>query len=711
MKCEKCGNEVREGSIFCGVCGSRLMVEGLRSKHEIEFTDAPLDTRAEVLKPKKKSGGCCGCFFSFLIVILVIFGIIKLLGWYKQYSYNKFVEETLLVDTIGDIKLTEEEAKEDWNNDGISNERAEELGLNIVSFDSDGDGLSDADEINIYKSDPLKYSTMDDIYSDGDKVTLGYDLTKRYETFAILKTANPSLMVEIDDAHDMKFYYKDYKGLIPDGYYLGFQPFRLYSFEGEVDLTLENPENYKVISYDALKEKVVNIKSRVENNNLVFTVSDDNPILIVYKDSVLKKMDVNAMASINGKYSNNVKKEYFVITFPIVNFLLKHPVYVLEIDNGITSGGGSDLILQEEINKKVNGKFKIEHYFTNERGIRILESMLSNLSSQIYSNVGEENKSFIDYIITYRRISGKNELFKYLISNYDDSAKEETEEDVIYDTTDPFGDKYSNMSCTYCADSGFRVGVNAFPFQNLSTEVSFGGVCAGFSYITTNVYNNGRIPKTLVGKYDMSGNEYNNIWNKNLYNYKPTDKDLILYADLERNNENKLNSSTMSKPDSEVVKALEYYWDDYNKDTRMTKFGWAWNSSFDKMTFIDASTVDNLVKQFKQNKIVSVSLLSDSQHAVNAYMITEDRNDSDILYIKAYDNNLPNDMFWNADSNDKVKYDVTIILKRIYENTLFGTKVKYAYTYDPIGSSSYNYGTYNKTYDGILFLDENNKVL
>ena len=50
-------------------------------------------------------------------------------------------------------------------------------------------------------------------------------------------------------------------------------------------------------------------------------------------------------------------------------------------------------------------------------------------------------------------------------------------------------------------------------------------------------------------------------------------------------------------------------------------------------------------------------------------------------------------------------------MKKVYENTLFGEKVKYSYEYNPINSSSYNYGTYNKTFDGIYFYDENNRAL
>lgn len=706
MKCKNCGSEIREGAVFCAACGSRQLVEGLRSEHELSFTDAPIDTRAEVLKPKKKSGGCCGCLFNLVFFILVIMGIILFIGWYREYSYNKLVQESLLVDKTGIKELNESEKRQDWNNDGISNEEAEQIGLNITVMDSDGDGLSDKDEINKYKTNPVKYSTTGDIYSDGQKVALGYNLTKRYETFDILETPNPMLKVEIDNAHDMRFYYKEYKGMVPAGYYLGFQPFRLFSFSGEVDVEMDDPNKYQVISYDLITNEVKKISSKVENSNLVFTVRNDNPILITYKDSVIKEMNDSELTEVSSKFTNEIRKEYYVVAIPAMTYLFNQPAYVFEMDNK-TVKGESNEDLVKEINGKANEKFRIKHYYTNEKNIGFIQEMLGKLSNEIYSNVGEENKNFIDYVISYKKVTSEEELYQYLDSKF---GKKENNNSVE-EKAQVFEEKYNNMGCAYCGDSGFKVDVNAFPFQNLSTEKSSGGVGAGFGYITSTIYNNGGIPRSLAGIYNMDTESYTNIWNKNLYSYKPTDKELIKYGDDKRNNEKTLNSNEMSSPDSEVVKALNYYSEKFNNDTRIQKFGWYWNNSFEKRFYIESSTIDNLVKKFKEGKIVNALLLGDGQHVINAYKITEDKNDPDILYIKAYDNNLVNDMFWNADSSKKVKYDVTITLKRVYENTLSGTKTKYTYVYNPIGSDSYKYGTMRSTYDGILFLDGDNKVL
>ena len=711
MKCTKCGSEVKEGYVFCTICGTRMMVEGIRSKHEVSMSQNIITAFPDD-KKEKKSGGCCGCVVVFLILILLVFGIVKGVAWYREYEFEKLIKDTLITDDGFKAELSEEEKNQDWNNDGISNADAERLGLNISVLDSDGDGLSDADEINIHKSDPLKYSTMDDIYSDGYKIKNGKDILTKYETFNILSTDNPMFKVEIDDAHDMGFVYKPYNGIIPDGYYLGFEPFRLFSFVGEVDIEFEDPKNFEVVSFDLVNFEVKKIKSKVENENLVFKVSDDNPIMVVYKESIVKHMSENTLSTIVDDFNNDVKKDYHVISFPLVTWLFKHPIYVLEADNTILKGG-TDEEFQKEFNEKADGMFTISHHYTNYSGINFIKMLLGDLTSEIYKNVGEENKSFVDYIVTYRRVSSDSELYEYLLGVYgtDEDTESDDVEEEIYDTTDPFSEKYNNLKCEFCADSGFKVGVNAFKFENVTTKVS-NGLCAGFSYMTTNIYNNGNMPKTVVGEYDMRSSEYDNIWNKNLYSFEPTDEGLMTYVDLKRKNEVVLDSLSMSKPDNEIIKALEYYWEDYNNSTRMTKFDWAWNSAFEKNTYIKESTVKNLVNQFKAGKIVSVSLLkSEEGHAINAYKIVEDKNDPNILYIKAYDNNLPNDMFWNSNSSGKVKYDVTIVLKRIYENTIFGEKVKYSYSYSPINSSSYNYGTFNKTFDGILFLDENNRVL
>lgn len=64
---------------------------------------------------------------------------------------------------------------DDLDRDGIPNAREAELGTSQTEYDTDGDGLSDVDEIDFWKTDPLKADTDTDGFSDGWEVISGYN--------------------------------------------------------------------------------------------------------------------------------------------------------------------------------------------------------------------------------------------------------------------------------------------------------------------------------------------------------------------------------------------------------------------------------------------------------------------------------------------------------------------------------------------------------
>lgn len=67
------------------------------------------------------------------------------------------------------------DAEADSDEDGLSNVKEIEIGTNPQISDTDCDGLSDGDEINIYGTDPLNPDTDNDGISDGEEVKLGLD--------------------------------------------------------------------------------------------------------------------------------------------------------------------------------------------------------------------------------------------------------------------------------------------------------------------------------------------------------------------------------------------------------------------------------------------------------------------------------------------------------------------------------------------------------
>lgn len=84
----------------------------------------------------------------------------------------------------------------DSDGDGLSDAQEAEIGTNPQSADSDNDGLSDGEEIFIYHTNPLKSNTNGDGYPDGTAVLNLYDPAGKQGTTlladAIVKNYDPT---------------------------------------------------------------------------------------------------------------------------------------------------------------------------------------------------------------------------------------------------------------------------------------------------------------------------------------------------------------------------------------------------------------------------------------------------------------------------------------------------------------------------------------
>lgn len=96
----------------------------------------------------------------------------------------------------------------DDDNDGLSNYLEKLLGTDPNNPDTDGDGLTDWDEIYIYETDPLKYDTDGDEISDGDEVLYVYirDMDSEGRVYFIKKLRSE---LEPDIASALRVVYKD----------------------------------------------------------------------------------------------------------------------------------------------------------------------------------------------------------------------------------------------------------------------------------------------------------------------------------------------------------------------------------------------------------------------------------------------------------------------------------------------------------------------
>ncbi len=76
------------------------------------------------------------------------------------------------------------DADDDSDGDGLSNKKELELGTSVISPDTDSDGLSDYDEVYVYSTDPLKADMDSDTLYDGDEIAIGLD-PNNPETFGM----------------------------------------------------------------------------------------------------------------------------------------------------------------------------------------------------------------------------------------------------------------------------------------------------------------------------------------------------------------------------------------------------------------------------------------------------------------------------------------------------------------------------------------------
>ncbi|MBD3310881.1 MAG: hypothetical protein GF349_00055 [Candidatus Magasanikbacteria bacterium] len=63
----------------------------------------------------------------------------------------------------------------DQDRDGISDEEEAAMGTSDTEYDSDGDGLSDVAELDVWQTDPKNVDSDGDGYSDGWEVLKGYN--------------------------------------------------------------------------------------------------------------------------------------------------------------------------------------------------------------------------------------------------------------------------------------------------------------------------------------------------------------------------------------------------------------------------------------------------------------------------------------------------------------------------------------------------------
>lgn len=166
-------------------------VQVLPKREELSNMDSGMD-------PVKVSRGIMP-FIIVIVVILVLGGV----GWWVYAAFFsdagpggnvpevvdtdippiedfdvRPVEEGLVETTDENTVTVDEEilfGALDQDDDGLDDNQEALLQTDPLNWDTDGDGLSDYEEVNVWKTNPLSPDSDGDTYLDGQEVKAGYD--------------------------------------------------------------------------------------------------------------------------------------------------------------------------------------------------------------------------------------------------------------------------------------------------------------------------------------------------------------------------------------------------------------------------------------------------------------------------------------------------------------------------------------------------------
>lgn len=587
----------------------------------------PSNKKHKKLKKKKKGGCLFGILKFFLFIILLI---VAFMG-YKSYKRNKEFEEAMNEAILMDSEeFFTEKLKEQSDLEGLTVE--EKIGKGLLPFndsDTDRDGLTDKEEIEVYHSDPLKASSSGDSIPDGYKVLHNLDLNKKYSDNEI----QDSILFESINGVTLK----DKKAE------------NAYCYIRETDIKLSGSKVERAIRIDDYTGKIeIDFSDVVTDDKayMAFSLSDEmdseakeiklknGKVDLDIKENgitigLIKRETVNSVAD-DGNETIKGNKGIFIVS-PLAYILGQR--HILIVEKTFVDHKGKDR--SEELTRKVSQALgvdvTVDHRYSQGLEFDILKKILGYMMTPRYfqdiakktnSEMSDENaesaSQMMRVFITYGELE-KGEWLNLIELMQEPEDTEEVEE------VKP--EKPSKYVSTFTRR-------DIFPFPNLSTYVSPGGNCAGISELTTQVFNRVYFPKegstTMNDKsysYKVTSSELDTLFDKYLDDYKDHDYWKNTYEDL-------LTRENLSEADQEFIDLIGCKWADSNvKYDSQIRF---WETKY------DWSEMEDLLEYFENgDRICTVFFHGNITHAINAYGIEQDEDNPDIYRILIYDNNYP----------------------------------------------------------------------
>jgi len=705
----------------------------------------------EEQKQKKKKGCFVGCLIYLLIFILIIIVIavgVRLYSNHKLKNQSQAITNMIEREYLTGLDFTKEDLLIeglDSDSDGLSNIEEDKLGTNIFIKDSDLDGIYDGAEVNEYGSDPLMYSTSGDTISDSVKIKLDMDLTKKYSKKESKSDKEEVIIDHVMLVHEslnseVRYIIQEYEGDLFKGTKTLVKPFTLFDADGVIKIQLDQVEDVVVVAYDFTEGKFIKIDTKIskgEEYSLSFDVIN-NAAIFIANNNVIN-------AEVQDFSINNKEDDYYVFMMPMFIILDKPKVYVYRVDDKDYFMNLDVTAIEDRYKDKID-QCEVHYATANTIGTKFLDVFVENMENNVFQEIKDE--SWFDFIYYKYRIRGTEEDVVTSVNRTlfgdEDSAEETASEEsdlnelseeeelaISLENIEELGRGQVVKTSDYDVMTGFVRDIHSFRLCNFGNEISSGGNCLGFAYITQAIYNNIDFPLTIEQKandplyYDLNEPEFEFMENGKLGLYEFKDENLKLLADNDmytKPEEYPINTNKVIKPEDNIIRSLSYYWEEKNKDFFWSTMGYR-VALDDEDDSIDV--IKELAEIFENDEIITVLLFKENggSHAINAYGITSDVFDPNTYYLHVYDNNFPfSKMYYtelknkeNGFKEDLIDFELVInhkiTLKRIPTklpvlDITIGEYFEFDYTFADGQSSLYsNIGDNHN--DRILFVEMN----
>lgn len=593
---------------------------------------------------------------KFLVFVLLLVIIITGINCVKRYQKNRMMEAALLtgieVQNYDDyIKGLKDHASDIA---GMSQYDKLEMGLDYRDgSDTDFDGLTDKEEIEIYGTDPLQASTAGDLYSDGYKIEHEMDLFSfcEYDGEINFKYNECSeVTLKADEPTDFYAVVQDYTdrySLADFGINTVYKGYWIYNYNGEVQIDLTSVCDEYGIGFSDIRVWVYKgdflayglsslKKCNYNADGNVITLKYDFEDTSAYYVYITGKRSLAALflntPSMQVNESSDSSGIAFVCGSPILEqfFSISGHIYYSELSDKEKNNSFLEKVV-DYCNNKVLGS---EIGTDDENKITATSSLSVKLTAQLYQTLlpmcaakPEGEETFFNYLFNYTIYeAGGTEMASGSSSAENNEEDDERDHYHNYHTTfDPYTDE--------------------LPFQNFESKYGTAGNCTGIASLTALLFNTGTFPAS--GDYQgvswdlTTDSENNTLMDAGLYDYKS--------REFVNNHSGKYDNylgEGLSDGETEFVKMI----------------GALWMESNDKLPYLDDyvmtdgrtndwSLAEKMMDYLDQGKILSVGLLlkNGTGHEVNIYDYYF--TDAGELLFRVYDCNFPQNDLKNVELN------------------------------------------------------------